>query len=103
LLDEPFAALDSQTREFMQAELLKILARAGKTALFITHQIDEAIFLAGRVAVFSARPARIKAMVDVDLPRVRSLEMKLSPRFRELHDHIWRLIQEESVNPAMAV
>jgi NitT/TauT family transport system ATP-binding protein len=103
LLDEPFAALDSQTREFMQAELLKILARAGKTALFITHQIDEAIFLAGRVAVFSARPARIKEIVDIDLPAARSLEMKLSPRFRELHDHIWRLIQEESVGPAMAV
>jgi NitT/TauT family transport system ATP-binding protein len=96
LLDEPFAALDSQTREFMQGELLKILARAGKTALFITHQIDEAIFLGTRVAVFSARPARIKAMIDVDLPPVRSLEMKLSPRFRDLHDSIWRLIQEES-------
>jgi len=96
LLDEPFAALDSQTREFMQGELLKILSRAGKTALFITHQIDEAIFLANRVAVFSARPARIKQIVDVDLPPDRSLELKLSPRFRELHDHIWRLIQEES-------
>jgi NitT/TauT family transport system ATP-binding protein len=103
LLDEPFAALDAQTREFMQAELLKILSRASKTALFITHQIDEAIFLAGRVAVFSARPARIKAIIDVDLPPVRSLEMKLSPRFRELQDHIWRLIQEESANPAMTV
>jgi NitT/TauT family transport system ATP-binding protein len=103
LLDEPFAALDAQTREFMQAELLKILSRAGKTALFITHQIDEAIFLAQRVAVFSARPARIKAIIDIDLPPVRSLDMKLGPRFRELQDHIWRLIQEESANPmAMA-
>jgi NitT/TauT family transport system ATP-binding protein len=103
LLDEPFAALDAQTREFMQAELLKILSRAGKTALFITHQIDEAIFLSNRVAVFSARPARIKAMIDVDLPPARRLEMKLSPRFRELQDHVWRLIQEESVGPtAMA-
>ena len=102
LLDEPFAALDAQTREFMQVELLKILARAGKTALFITHQIDEAIFLAGRVAVFSARPARIKALIDVDLPDRRSLEVKLQPRFRELYDHIWRLIQEESAPMAMA-
>jgi NitT/TauT family transport system ATP-binding protein len=103
LLDEPFAALDAQTREFMQAELLKILSRAGKTALFITHQIDEAIFLANRVAVFSARPARMKAIIDVDLPPARSLEMKLSLRFRELQDHIWRLIQEESAGPmAMA-
>jgi len=102
LLDEPFAALDAQTREFMQVELLKILARAGKTALFITHQIDEAIFLADRVAVFSARPARIKALIDVDLPDRRSLEVKLQPRFRELYDHIWRLIQEESAPMAMA-
>ena len=102
LLDEPFAALDAQTREFMQVELLKILARAGKTALFITHQIDEAIFLADRVAVFSARPARIKALIDVDLPDRRSLEVKLQPRFRELYDHIWRLIQEESAPMVMA-
>ena len=96
LLDEPFAALDAQTREFMQVELLKILSRAGKTALFVTHQIDEAIFLASRVAVFSARPARVKEIVTVDLPAVRNLETKLTPRFRELQDHIWRLIQEES-------
>jgi NitT/TauT family transport system ATP-binding protein len=102
LLDEPFAALDAQTREFMQVELLKILARAEKTALFITHQIDEAIFLSRRVAVFSARPARIKELIDVDLPASRTLEVKLSGRFRELQDHIWRLIQEESAPMAKA-
>jgi len=97
LLDEPFAALDAQTREFMQVELMKILARARKTALFITHQIDEAIFLADRVAVFSARPARVKEIVAIDLPASRTLEVKLQPRFRELYNHVWRLIQEESV------
>ena len=96
LLDEPFAALDAQTREFMQVELLKILARAKKTALFITHQIDEAVFLADRVAVFSARPARIKAIVDVDLQGQRTLETKLQPRFRDLQERIWRLIEEEA-------
>jgi len=96
LLDEPFAALDAQTREFMQVELLKILARAGKTGVFITHQIDEAIFLADRVAVFSARPARIREIVTVDLGPKRDLEMKFSARFRELQDHIWRMIQDES-------
>jgi len=101
LLDEPFAALDAQTREFMQVELLKILARAGKTALFVTHQIDEAIFLANRVAVFSARPARIKEVIAIDLPSQRSLEVKFQPRFRELQDHIWRLIYEESAPMAM--
>jgi NitT/TauT family transport system ATP-binding protein len=102
LLDEPFAALDAQTREFMQAELLKILSRARKTALFITHQIDEAIFLANRVAVFSARPARVKEIIEVDLPSTRTLEAKLEPRFRELQDRIWRLIQQESVGLSMA-
>ena len=96
LLDEPFAALDAQTREFMQVELLKILARAKKTAIFITHQIDEAVFLADRVAVFSARPARIKAIVDVDLTGQRTLETKLQPRFRDLQERIWRLIEEEA-------
>jgi NitT/TauT family transport system ATP-binding protein len=101
LLDEPFAALDAQTREFMQVELLKILARAGKTALFVTHQIDEAIFLANRVAVFSARPARVKEIIAIDLPTQRTLEVKFQPRFRELQDHIWRLIYEESAPMAM--
>jgi len=96
LLDEPFAALDAQTREFMQLELLKILARAKTTALFITHQINEAIFLSTRVAVFSARPARIKAVVAVDLPAERSLSIKRQPRFLELEEQIWRLIEEES-------
>ncbi len=103
LLDEPFAALDAQTREFMQVELLKILSRADKTALFVTHQIDEAIFLANRVAVFSARPARIKEIIAIDLPAQRSLEVKFQPRFRELQDHIWRLIYEESAPGGMAM
>ena len=103
LLDEPFAALDAQTREFMQVELMKILARARKTALFITHQIDEAIFLADRVAVFSARPARIKEIVAVDLPANRALDVKLQRRFRELYNHVWRLIQEESARSGFAL
>jgi NitT/TauT family transport system ATP-binding protein len=103
LLDEPFAALDAQTREFMQVELMKILARARKTALFITHQIDEAIFLADRVAVFSARPARVKEIVAVDLPASRTLEVKLQPRFRELYNHVWRLIQEESARTGFSL
>jgi NitT/TauT family transport system ATP-binding protein len=96
LLDEPFAALDSQTRELMQQELLKILARAKKTALFITHQINEAVFLSTRVAVFSSRPARVKDIISVDLPPERTLAMRHLPRFREIEEHIWRLIDEES-------
>ncbi len=101
LLDEPFAALDAQTREFMQAELLKILERTRKTALFITHQIDEAIFLSSRVAVFSARPAKIKEVVDIDLPDERKLSIKTQKRFHELQDHIWKLIDEESARSGL--
>ncbi len=101
LLDEPFAALDAQTREFMQAELMKILARARTTALFITHQISEAIFLSNRIVVFSARPARIKDIVAVDLPAARTLDMKHLPEFVALEQRIWRLIEEEAARTGM--
>jgi NitT/TauT family transport system ATP-binding protein len=101
LLDEPFAALDAQTREFMQFELMKILARAKATALFITHQISEAIFLSNRIVVFSARPARIKDVVAVDLPAVRTLDMKHDPAFVALESRIWRLIEEEAARTGM--
>jgi NitT/TauT family transport system ATP-binding protein len=101
LLDEPFAALDAQTREFMQVELLKILARAQATALFITHQINEAIFLSDRVVVFSARPARIKEVITVDLPAGRTLDIKHQPTFVELERRVWRLIEEEAAATGM--
>jgi NitT/TauT family transport system ATP-binding protein len=101
LLDEPFAALDAQTREFMQFELMKILARAKATALFITHQISEAIFLSNRIVVFSARPARIKDIVAVDLPAARTLDMKHDPAFVGLESRIWRLIEEEAARTGM--
>jgi NitT/TauT family transport system ATP-binding protein len=92
LMDEPFAALDAQTRELMQAELLRIWAEAQKTVLFITHQIDEAIYLADRVLVMSARPGRILADLPVDLPRPRDLSVKRSPVFTAMADQIWELI-----------
>jgi len=101
LLDEPFAALDAQTREFMQFELLKILARAKTTALFITHQINEAVFLSNRVVVMSARPARIKEIIDVDLPPARTLAMKHEASFLELERRIWRLIEQEAEKTGM--
>jgi len=101
LLDEPFAALDAQTREFMQVELLKILARTRTSALFITHQINEAVFLADRVVVFSARPARIKEVIDIDLPAPRTLSMKHELAFVELEQRIWRLIEEEAAKTGM--
>lgn len=92
LMDEPFAALDAQTRELMQAELLRIWSQAQKTVLFITHQIDEAIYLSDRVLVMSARPGRILADIRVDLPRPRELKIKRSPEFVALTDQIWSLI-----------
>jgi NitT/TauT family transport system ATP-binding protein len=96
LMDEPFAALDAQTREMMQEELLQIWQASGKTVLFITHQIDEAIFLSDRVIVFSARPGRVKETVDISLDRPRSLKLKRDPRFHAYEDRIWSLIQEDS-------
>lgn len=98
LMDEPFAALDAQTREFMQAELLKIWTKARKTVLFITHQINEAIYLADRVAVMSARPGRVKDTFKVPFGRPRSLHLKREREFLELEDAIWQLIEEESAN-----
>jgi NitT/TauT family transport system ATP-binding protein len=95
LLDEPFASLDAQTREFMQFELLRIWQSARKTALFITHQIDEAIYLSDRVLVFSARPGTIRKSIDIDLPRPRPLHVKREPKFLAYADEVWALIEEE--------
>jgi len=102
LLDEPFASLDAQTREFMQLELLKIWARTSKTALFITHDIKEAIYLGDRVAVFTARPGRVKQVVEIDLPRPRELRIKREPRFIEYEDLIWTSIEQEVSVPGQA-
>lgn len=96
LMDEPFAALDAQTREFMQSELLKIWAKARKTVLFITHQINEAVYLADRVAVMSARPGRLKKVFEIPFSRPRTLMLKRDPKFLEIEDAIWQLIEEES-------
>ncbi|HEV7663220.1 MAG TPA: ABC transporter ATP-binding protein [Chloroflexota bacterium] len=95
LMDEPFAALDAQTREIMQAELLRIWRANRKTVLFVTHQIDEAVYLADRVVVMTSGPGRVKAVLPVDIPRPRNLSVKRTPRFLELVDEIWRLIEEE--------
>jgi NitT/TauT family transport system ATP-binding protein len=94
LMDEPFAALDAQTREFMQAELLKIWAEARKTVLFITHQINEAVYLADRVAVMSHRPGRLKKVFTIPFGRPRTLSLKRDPVFLEIEDQIWKLIEE---------
>lgn len=95
LMDEPFAALDGQTRELMQEELLRIWEQSRKTVLFVTHQIDEAVYLSDRVIVMTARPGRVKAEVRIDLPRPRALSMKRSPELSAHEETIWDLIQEE--------
>ena len=95
LMDEPFASLDQQTREIMQAELTRIWAETRKTVLFVTHQIDEAVFLSDRVLIFTVRPGRLKEEVVIDLPRPRDLSMKRTPEFVAYTDHIWRAIEEE--------
>jgi len=95
LMDEPFAALDAQTRELMQAELLRIWNEAKKTVLFITHQIDEAIYLSDRVLVMSARPGKILADIPVTIPRPRVLEVKRTPEFIDLADQIWHMIASQ--------
>jgi len=95
IMDEPFAALDAQTREIMQKELLRIWSEAKKTVLFITHQINEAIYLADRVIIFGARPGRVKQTLKIDLPRPRDLSLKRSPRFLELENRVWEQIEEE--------
>ncbi len=95
LMDEPFAALDAQTRELMQEELLAIWAQAKKTVLFITHQIDEAIYLSDRVVVFSGRPGQVKEIIPVEIERPRKLRLKREARFHEIEDRIWTLIEDD--------
>ena len=95
LLDEPFGALDAQTRETMQLELLRIWNQTRKTAIFITHDIVEAVYLADRVIVFTARPGRVKMSVPIGLPRPRDLRIKREPRFLEYELKIWESIREE--------
>jgi NitT/TauT family transport system ATP-binding protein len=94
LMDEPFAALDAQTREYMQAELLKIWSEARKTVLFITHQINEAVYLADRVAVMSARPGRVKGIIQIPFERPRPLAIKRAPKFLEIEETIWQMVEE---------
>jgi len=96
LMDEPFAALDAQTRENLQAELVRIWETSGKTIIFITHGIDEAVYLGQRVAVMTSRPGRIKQVIDIPLGR-RSKEEDLrgSPEFAKLRHEIWSQLRDE--------
>jgi len=95
LMDEPFGALDAQTRQLMGAELLRIWLQHRKTVIFVTHDIDEAVFLADRVVVMSARPSRVLEEVSIALPRPRALDIHNTPAFREHRERIWQLLQAE--------
>lgn len=95
LMDEPFAALDAQTREILQAELLRIWEAHKKTIVFITHSLDEAIYLSDRIAVMTHRPGRIKSILDVPLARPRPAEIRHSPQFVLLREQAWDVLRDE--------
>jgi NitT/TauT family transport system ATP-binding protein len=101
LMDEPFAAVDAMTREVMQGELERIVAQSGRTALLITHSIDEAILLGDRVVVATTRPGRIKEILRIDLPRPRwEYDVKAEPAYIEARERIWELLQAEAAEHA---
>jgi NitT/TauT family transport system ATP-binding protein len=103
LMDEPFAAIDAMTREGMQAELERIIAKTRQTVIFITHSIDEAIQLADRVVVISERPGCVREIVEVDLPRSRfETDARSDPRFVELREHVWGLLRDEALGAKVA-
>ncbi len=103
LMDEPFGALDAQTRELMQEELQRIWLQTRKTVLFVTHDIEEAVYLGDRVVVFTARPGRIKEVVTIDLHRPRELEIKKDLQFVQYRNRIWDLLREEFLRSRQGV
>jgi NitT/TauT family transport system ATP-binding protein len=96
LMDEPFGALDAQTRETMQEEVTRLWERTGKTIVFVTHDIEEAVYLGDRIVVLTARPGRIKEEVKIELPRPRTLEIKKSIECHEYRNYVWDLIRQEA-------
>ncbi len=97
LMDEPFSALDAHTRELLQEELLRLWERDKKTVLFVTHSIDEALYLSDRVVVMETHPGRIKETLTVDLPRPRSgYELRAHPEFTAMRSHIWNSLRSEA-------
>ncbi|BCQ28307.1 ATP-binding cassette domain-containing protein (plasmid) [Caballeronia sp. NK8] len=95
LMDEPFGALDAQTRESLQQELLGIWEQSAKTVVFVTHSIDEAIYLADRVAVVGRRPGRVKEIIDIDLPRPRPASIRHDAAFVALRQRAWASLSSE--------
>ncbi len=95
LMDEPFAALDAQTRDILQSELLRIWERIGCTVVFVTHAIEEAVFLADRVVALTARPGRVKEIIDIDLARPRDPEIRNTPEFAAYRARVWDVLRDE--------
>ena len=95
LMDEPFAALDAQTREILQSELLRIWEQHKTTIVFITHSLDEAIYLSDRIAVMTHRPGRIKSVLDIALPRPRPAEIRHALAFVQLREQAWDVLRDE--------
>jgi NitT/TauT family transport system ATP-binding protein len=96
LMDEPFGALDAQTRVLLQEELIRLWEGNQKTVVFVTHSIEEAIFLADRILVMSARPGRVREILDVNLPRPRAEETRYDPQYLEMHGRLWHMIRSEA-------
>jgi NitT/TauT family transport system ATP-binding protein len=96
LMDEPFGALDALTRVKLQEQLLDTWSQEKRTVMFITHDVDEAVFLANRVIVMAARPGRIHQIIDVDLPYPRTEDLRLSPEFGELRNRVWHAVYHQA-------
>lgn len=101
LMDEPLGALDAQTRAVLQEELLRLWEESRKTVLYVTHSIDEAVFLGDRVVVMTANPGTVKTVIEVDLPRPRDLSVMATPAFAALTGAVWDALRDE-VRRAMA-
>ncbi len=100
LMDEPFGALDALTRSLMQDFLLELWDQDRKTVLLVTHDIDEAIYLADRAVIMTAHPGRVREVIDVDMPRPRTFEMHSDPKFIKIRDHVRDIVREEAAKGA---
>jgi NitT/TauT family transport system ATP-binding protein len=103
LMDEPFAAIDAQTREILQLELLRIWERRPTTMVFVTHSIEEAVLMGDRVVVLKGRPSTVFEVIDVGLPRPRGRKTLAEPRFAEVREHVWSTLMDEARRAEFAV